>query len=462
MNDVRETRSLNAPTQWYAVRAFAAAILLGALALMTPWASSDGTSIDALTALFTATSATCVTGLIVVDTGTVFSPFGQGIILLLIQLGGLGIMTLGTFLLVLAGRRLRMRNEFVLMDALGHERVRGLKPLLWRTIVFTLWIEGVGAALLALRFRLVHGFDWDRALAHGVFHSVSAFCNAGFSLYETSLVQWQTDPAILLIVSTLIVLGGLGFLVLFNLSSIQFWTRDRVQRGRLTLHSKIVLITSGGLILAGAAAFLILEHSHTLYGMDWPDRLSCSLLQSITPRTAGFNAVEMAAVKPATRFLTILMMFIGGSPASTAGGVKTTTMVVLILTVYAMITSREDTEALHRTIPAKIVREAISIFMLGILCVVVFFTALLISEDAGLLSLDLVTSYDVFFETVSAFGTVGLSTGVTPQLSPVGRALVIVCMFIGRLGPLTLALVIGTRDTRSQPIRYPEEEVVVG
>ncbi len=462
MSTGRETRSLKAPTQWYAVRAFAAAILLGALALMTPWASSDGSCIDPLTALFTATSATCVTGLVVVDTGTAFSPFGQGIILLLIQLGGLGIMTLGTFLLVLAGRRLRMRNEFVLMDALGHERVRGLKPLLLRTIGFTLWIEAVGALLLALRFRHAYGYDWGRALAHGSFHSVSAFCNAGFALYETSLVRWQTDPAILVTISFLIVLGGLGFLVLFNLSSIQFWTRDRVQRGRLTLHSRIVLISSGILIVAGVAAIYLLEKEHTLHGLAWPDRLSCALLQSVTARTAGFNAVDMAAVKPATRFLTILMMFIGGSPASTAGGVKTTTMVVLILTVYAMITSREDTEALHRTIPAKIVREAISIFMLGILCVVVFFTALLITEDAALLSLDLVTPYDIFFETVSAFGTVGLSTGVTPQLSSAGRLLVVVCMFIGRLGPLTLALVIGTRDTRTSPIRYPEEEVVVG
>jgi trk system potassium uptake protein TrkH len=340
--------------------------------------------------------------------------------------------------------------------------VRGLKPLLWRTIVFTLWIEGAGALLLALRLRLTHGYEWSKALAHGIFHSVSAFCNAGFALHETSLVQWRHDPAILLIVSALIVLGGLGFLVLFNLSSIRFWTRDRVQRGRLTLHSKIVLLTSGVLILAGGAAFLALEQGHTLHGLDWPDRLSCALLQSITPRTAGFNVVEIAAVKPATRFMTVLLMFIGGSPASTAGGVKTTTMVVLMLTVYAMISSREDTEALHRTIPAKIVREAISIFMLGVLCVVVFFTALLITEDAALLSLDLATPYDVFFETVSAFGTVGLSTGVTPQLSSAGRLLVTVCMFVGRLGPLTLALVIGTRDTRTQPIRYPEEEVVVG
>ncbi len=265
----------------------------------------------------------------------------------------------------------------------------------------------------------------------------------------------------MLTVAGLLILGGLGFLVLFNLSSIEFWRRDLLRRGRLSLHSYIALVTSGILLAAGWVLFLLLEHEHTLAGLGWADKFSCAFFQAATPRTAGFNVVDVALLKPATRFVTLLLMFIGGSPGSTAGGIKTTTLVVLVITVAAMIRGRADTEIRMRTIPGQVVREAISIFMLGALCVVAVFAWLLLTEQRGLLAGGAAAPGDLLFETVSAFGTVGLSTGVTPALSDLGKLGIIVCMFVGRLGPLTLALIVGGRDLR-QPLRFPEEEVVVG
>jgi len=447
--------------EWIAVKAFALAILLGTALLCLPLASRDGRWQDPLTALFTATSATCVTGLIVTDTAATFSGFGQLVILGLIQLGGLGIMTLGTFFLVLAGRRLSMNHEFVLTDALGHERHRGIKPLLLRAVGFTLLFETVGAAVLAWRFASEYGMRTPTAVYHSVFHSISAFCNAGFSLYEDSLMGLRTDKVVVLTVAALVVLGGIGFLVLYNLSSLKLWRRDRLVRGRLTLHSRVVLMSTAVLLAVGALLFLGLEWNVSLRSLTWPDKLCCSLFQSVTPRTAGFNVVDMAAVKPASRFLTVALMFIGGSPSSTAGGVKTTTLIVLILAVTAMIRGREETEVRHKAVPRRIVREALSIFLLSLLGVCAFFAIMLVTEQSTLLTRGPCSPDAILFEVVSAFATVGLSTGITAELTSLGKLCIIACMFIGRLGPLTMALIIGSRDVM-QTLRYPEEEVVVG
>ena len=454
-------REVRAAPEWLAVKAFAAAILIGTLLLSLPAANARGLWTAPLTALFTATSATCVTGLIVVDTGSHFSPFGQSILLALIQLGGLGIMTLGTFLLTLAGRRLRMQDEFVLRDSLGNERVRGLKSLLGRSILFTFLFEAAGTAVLAARLITHYHYAPREALCFGVFHAVSAFCNAGFSLYADSLMRFQGDPVIVLTTSALVILGGLGFIVLFNFSYIKFWRRDLISRERITLHARIVLAASTLLVLWGWAWFLLLEWNHTLDDLGAADKILCALFQSVTPRTAGFNVVDTAALQPATLFHTMGLMFVGGSPASTAGGIKTTTLVVLVLTVVAMVRGRPETHIARRTIPAPVVREALSIVVLSMACLMVFFSALLLTESRGLLATTGCRTDDLLFETVSAFATVGLSTGITAGLSAIGKLILVVCMFVGRLGPLTIALIIGTSEY-GRVLRYPDEEVIVG
>jgi len=446
--------------EWVAVKSFALAIFLGAVLLTLPVSSSDGTWTHPIDALFTATSATCVTGLIVVDTGTYFSRFGQWVILALIQVGGLGIMTMGTFLLVAVGRRISIHHEKVVFGAIGTDPIRGLKSILLLTVLFTLLAELIGACILAPRF-MAQGFPPTRSVELAVFHAISAFCNAGFSLFADSLMGVREDPVLVLTVAALIILGGLGFLVVHNLAFLRPWRRDRNRRGRLALNSKLVLIVTGILILGGWVLFAVLEWKGTLNNLSLPSKLTASLFQSVTPRTAGFNVVDMGEVSQAGLFATICLMFIGGGSGSAAGGIKVSTAAVLWLTVITMVKGREETVVWGRAIPIRVVREAVSIFAMSLLCIVLIFGGLLVAEQGNLLQKDGVTAFDLLFETVSAFGTVGLSTGVTAGLSPVGKVLVTVCMFIGRLGPLTLALVIGRRKL-GQAISFPEEEVLVG
>jgi trk system potassium uptake protein TrkH len=458
---VRRTSSIERGPEWIVAKSFLLAVVAGTYLLWLPWANRTGRWTDPLTALFTAASATCVTGLTVVDIGTYYSRFGQLVILALIQVGGLGIMTLGTFLLVLMGRRLGMRDEFVLMDSLGYDRIRGLRSLLHRTVLFALAFESLGALMLALRLILAHDYPVRRAVYHGVFHAVSAFCNAGFSLNPDSVVRWQDDPVMLLVLAALIVLGGLGFLVLYDLSSMRFWRRGAPARGRLTLHTRVVLKATVALIAGGWALIALLEWNGTLAHLGLRDRLVVAFFQSVTPRTAGFNAVDMAAVHPLTLFATIGLMFVGGAPASAAGGVKITTLVVLSLVAVSMVRGRQDVVTHTRTVPPRVVREALSIFLLAVGLVVCTWGLLMWMERPPLLSPAFSASDELLFETVSAFGTVGLSVGITPYLSALGKLLIVAVMYIGRVGPLTLALTVGRKELTAL-VRYPEEDVVVG
>lgn len=448
-----------ASPEWMVARTFVAAILLGTALLMTPWAHRDGRWGGAVDSLFTATSATCVTGLSAVDTAT-YSLAGQLVVLALIQAGGLGLMTFGTFLLAIAGRRMGLSEESAMLRVLGLGRTAGLGVVLKKTVIFTLLIEAAGAAILARRLVHVYGYDWGRAAYSGLFHSVSAFCNAGFSLYSDSLVGFRSDPVILLTVAALLILGGIGFVVMHDVTAIRFW-KKRTLRGRLSLHTKIVVASSAVLIAVAWAVFAAFEWRGTLAGLGWPGKLLASFFQAVTPRTAGFNVVDMGALAPPSFFMTMAMMFVGGSPCSTAGGVKTTTLVVLILTVVTMVKGRRDTSLYERTMPESAVREAVSIFMLGALCVFFFFGVLLVTERAKAAGPGLSGSDALLFEVVSAFGTVGLSTGITPSLSALGKLCLCACMFIGRLGPLSLASFIGSKGVR-QLVRYPEEDVIVG
>lgn len=446
---------------WIVIRGFLLAIIIGAFMLSLPFASADGRWLSPLKSIFTATSAVCVTGLTVVDTGTEFSFFGQMIILILMQLGGLGLVTMGTLFLLLVGKRLSFKNEFVLMDSFGQDGIRGLRALIVRVFVYAVMIEAAGASILAHRLIRTYDYSLAKAIYYGIFHAVSAFCNAGFALYSDSLIGFRDDNVILLCTACLIVLGGLGFPVLYNIVSVRFWHRNRLTRGRLSLHSRAVLVASAVLIVVGTISFFLLEYGNTLSEMSLWDRITCSFFQAVTPRTAGFNVVDMGVVQPSTLFMTMVLMFIGGAPASAAGGIKITTMVVLIFTIKAMVRGREDTELSNRTVPMKIVREAISIFLLGFLFVGFVFGVLLVTERS-MVSLAGVTLSDrLLFETVSAFGTVGLSTGITTHLSVLGQICIIICMFVGRLGSLTVALFIGTREV-GQTVRYPEEDIVVG
>ncbi len=442
--------------------AFLLAILIGAFLLALPVANTNGQWRDAVSALFTATSATCVTGLSVIDVGSELTRFGQIVLITLIQFGGLGITTFGTFLLVLIGRRLSVQNEFALMDAYGVEAVKGIRALLRWTMGFTLLFEGIGILVLWMRYMIPHptlplpNDPWT-ALYYATFHAISAFCNAGFSLHRDSLIAFQHDPIYLGMISFLVVAGGLGFLVHYNLMTTKFWRHNRMTRGRITLHTKVVLITTSALILLGLVFTLLLEMPHTLKGLPLTDKLLCALVHGISARTAGFNIVPMSDIQEATRFITAMLMLIGGSPGSAAGGIKTTTLVVLIMTVIAMCRNRRDTVLFNRTLPYTVVREAVVIFLLMLSLIAVAYGVLLLTEypqqgdDASKL----------FFETVSAVGTVGLSIDHTGRLSNAGRWVIIVCMYVGRLGPLAVALLIGSRD-ECQRIRYPEEEVIVG
>ncbi len=441
---------------------FLTAILAGAVLLSLPAASASGQPLSHLTALFTSTSATCVTGLSVIDIGSDLTLFGQLVVLTLIQLGGLGITTFGTFLLVIVGRRLSLQSEVLVMSSYGIDESHSLRSLLRWTIGITVLTESVGAALLWVRYALhapalhLAPGAWAR-LYYAVFHSISAFCNAGFSLHRESLAPFRDDPFFLTVVEALIILGGLGFLVLYNLITMKFWRRNRKTRGRITLHSKIALTATAILIVIGTALFLAQEWDNTLSDLPWLQKLSCALFHSITPRTAGFNLVDMGQVHETTRFTTILLMLVGGSPGSSAGGVKTTTIVVLIMTVIAMCRSRSETLVFSRTVPNTVVREAIVIFLLAVSLIFAAYSILLWTE-APLKPDD---ASRLIFETVSATATVGLSTNLTPSLSTAGRWVIIICMFVGRLGPLAVALLIGAREENLR-IRYPEEDVVVG
>ncbi|MFH1969579.1 MAG: potassium transporter TrkG [Verrucomicrobiota bacterium] len=456
INNQEKTKS----TQWFIVKAVAVPIILGTVLLMVPLASWSGQWTDPLTALFMATSAMCVTGHTVVDPASYFSLLGQFVLLGLIQLGGLGFMTLATACLVLLGRRLSIQSELTLTASLGGEEANQFRRLLYRTIVFAFVVEGMGALVLMIRLILGHGVTAGRAFYQGIFHAVSAFCNAGFSLYPDSLITVRDDKLFILTMGALIIMGGLGFLVINEFSVFKFWRHNRLTRGRLSLHAKIVVLATVALIMAGWLVFALLEWDKTLAPLRVADKLNCALFQSITPRTAGFKVVDMAQTHTATRFVTMLLMFIGGSPGSAAGGIKTTTAMVLLFTMLAIIRGKRETIFKSRTISVRVVEEALSVFLLGIVVVGGLYGLLLVSEESAL-AVAQFTSEALLFETISAFGTVGLSTGIMPGLTVVGKLLIIMGMFIGRVGPLTMVLVVGLKDTR-QLVRFPEEDVNIG
>ena len=427
---------------------FAFVILLGTVMLMLPAASVQRRVTPLFDALFTATSATCVTGLIVQDTGSYFSLFGQIVILTLIQVGGLGIMTISTAFALIMGRRLTLKLENVMHSVVGDNERLDVFQLLKNIVIVTVMIEAIGAILLFFSFSKT--LSPPQAMYNAIFHSISAFCNAGFSLFDNSLMRFVDNPVVNLTITTLILLGGIGFAVIIDLYRYIF-KLDRVRK--LNLHSKIVLSVSGILILLGFVGFYIAEYHGVMENFSISRRILSSWFQSVTARTAGFNTVDITRIAPASVLVFLAMMFIGASPGSTGGGVKTTTFAVLILSVTSMLRGRRELSLYNRRISLSNYREATSLITLsvGIISIVVFL--LFLVEN---LPFD-----KLIFEAISAFGTVGLSMGITAKLSGAGKLLITVLMYIGRIGPLTLIYALSMRK-REPNINYAEEKIAIG
>ncbi|MHB1394920.1 MAG: TrkH family potassium uptake protein [Clostridia bacterium] len=440
------------PTQLI-VAGFATLIFLGAFLLNLPMASRNGLPVGFINAIFTATSAVCVTGLVVVDTGTHWTVFGQVIIVSLIQIGGLGIMTMSTLLALLIGRRITLRERLLIQESLNQFDLEGLVRLTKNIIIATFAIELVGAVLFSLVF--VPDYGLKKGLAFGVFHAITGFCNAGFDLIGEfrSFTPYVNNFIININTMALIVIGGLGFSVWTDIYQI---LRDRSIKN-ITLHSKVVLATTIFLILFGAISIFVLEFNNpgTIKNLPFSGKVLASFFHSVTPRTAGYNTLDMTALTTPTKFMTIILMFIGGSPGSTAGGIKTATAAILALTVIAVVKGKEGPEVFERRIPNYLVYRAMAVAAISLSLVVFVTMVLSITENADFMTL--------FFETTSAFGTVGLSLNYSPNLSWTGKLIISITMFAGRVGPLSLVLAFAHRASRNKGnLKYPEDRIMVG
>lgn len=431
------------------VLGFAAIILIGSFLLMLPVATMDGKGLAFINALFTATSATCVTGLVVVDTGSTFTIFGQLVILFLIQVGGLGFMTFATLFAFLLGKRISLKERILLQESLNNLSMEGIVRLARRILIFTAVIELLGAALLSIRF----SFDMPlgKAIYFGIFHSISTFNNAGFDIMGDfrSLTGYVADPTVVLTICTLITLGGIGFIVMNELFEYK-------SSKRLSLHTKVVLVTSALLVLVGTIGIYLLEYSNekTLKPLSIIGKILGSLFQSVTARTAGANTVSIGDMTQTSLFLIIFLMFVGASPGSTGGGIKTTTFATLIGAVWSQIRGKEDVVFYRQRIEYETIYKALTVTFSGLFLVILITMILTITEPGK----DFLM---LIFEATSAFGTVGLSMGLTPHLSDVGKALITFTMFAGRVGPLTIAYAVTIRRN-PDAFRYPKGKIMIG
>ncbi len=433
---------------------FLALILLGAALLSLPMATVSGQSIGLERGLFTATSAVCVTGLVVVDTGTTFSLFGQLVLLLLIQMGGLGFMVFATMAMVVLGRRITLRDRMMIRESMNTSTLAGLVKLPGWLGLMALAIELAGAALLCTR--LVPLLGWGKGVYFSVWHAVSAFCNAGFDLFGhfSSLTAFQRDPVVLLTVGALIILGGLGFSVMAEVINGHFRWRT------FSLHAKLVLLVSAGLLALGTVFYALVEWRNpgtlgSVEGVGY--KVLNAFFQSVTMRTAGFNSVDLARLTEASKLFSVFLMFIGASSASTGGGVKTTTVAVLGLVVWSVIRGDEEVTVLGKRLPTGLVRRALAITLISLFIMLTGAVALTLLEQ------DTRPMIDLLFESASAMATVGVSSAGTPGLSVLSKVILIPMMYFGRVGPLTMALALANKQgTRKNHVRYPEESITIG
>lgn len=433
------------PTQVLAL-GFLGLIVLGTVVLMLPMATVDQRGLPWLDALFTATSAVCVTGLVVVDTGTALTRFGQLVVLVLIQIGGLGFMSLAAMIAVLLGKRITINDRLVLKESLNQLSLQGIVRVVRFIVLLTFGIELLGALVLAWAFWRT--MPLGDALFHGVFHAVSAFNNAGFDLFTTSMVGFNTHPVVMISIMTLLTVGGMGLLVWSNVLS------HGGQLSKWSLHSKVVVLTTVLLLVVGSGIVYLFELNQPAFaGLTVGETILNSVFQSATARTAGFFSVPLTSLTTATLVLMMILMFIGASPGSTGGGIKTTTFAMAILTVYNVLRGRSEIHLWHRTVTAPLLLKSFAVIFVAMSWVMVVTLMLSATESAPFLW--------VAFEVVSAFATVGLTLGLTPELTDFGKWMIIATMYIGRVGPLTLFVAL-TMRSREPLYRYPEENVLIG
>ncbi|WP_374722010.1 TrkH family potassium uptake protein [Peribacillus tepidiphilus] len=431
------------------VLGFSTIILIGAILLTLPIATINQEGLPFLDALFTATSATCVTGLVVVDTGTTFTTFGQIVILLLIQVGGLGFMTFATLFAFLLGKRISLKERLLLQESLNYISIQGVVRLTKRIIIFSAVIELLGAILLSIRF----SFDMpiEKAIYFGIFHSISNFNNAGFDIMGEfrSFTAYVSDPIVSLTVCTLIILGGIGFIIM---NEVYEYRETR----RLSMHTKVVFWTTAALVVIGTSLIFLFEFNNgkTLQPLPFHGKFLGSLFQAVTPRTAGSNTLNIPDLTQPTLYLIILLMFIGASPGSTGGGIKTTTFATLLGAVWSQVRGKEDVIFFRERIVYSTIYKALTVTLSGLFLVVIITMLLTITEQGK----DFLM---ILFESTSAFATVGLSMGLTPDLSSIGKVLISITMFAGRVGPLTIAYAVAMRR-KQDAFRYPKGKIMIG
>lgn len=426
-------------------------ILLGTLLLMLPFASQSGESAGFVPALFTAISSSCVTGLIVLDTATSWTLFGQIVIICLIQIGGLGFMTIATMFSLLLKRKMGLREREIMVESINTEHIGGIKNLTKKIIAGTAFFEGIGAIFLSTRF--IPEFGWAKGIWYSVFHSISAFCNAGFDLMGvktpyTSLVPFASDAVVILTLSFLIIIGGIGFLVWDDIS------KRKLKFKYYQLHTKLVLSVTAALLIIPTILFFIFERDFTNAGLSFGESLLNSIFDSVTARTAGMNSTDTAALSPASKILTVFLMFIGGSPGSTAGGIKTTTLAVIAISTFNGITRRQSKGVFGRRLEKDAIHKASSVVFTNMSLAIFGIIAILAIQpdfDIG----------DVIFECVSAIGTVGMTTGITRELATASRLIVAFLMFCGRVGSVSFALALMEKKA-APPVKNPREKITIG
>lgn len=436
---------------------FLAVITIGTLLLMQPFATVSGQPLNFVDALFTATSATCVTGLTVNNVAIDFSNQGQWILLVLIQIGGLGIMTFSTFFMTLFVGRISVAGKEVLIDSFSQNPVLELGKLIKIIFTFTVVLEVAGWLMLSLIF--FKDFPLDEALYQGLFHSISSYCNAGFSILDGGYLNYSANWYLNVVSMLLIIAGGIGFMVIFDFNAQLSHARSGFFK-RLSLHSKIVIITTIVLILLGSLLFFGLEFNNSMKGLTIDDQILTSFFQSVTTRTAGFNTIGIDLLSQPTLFILIIFMFIGSSPGSCGGGIKTTTFMLFIQFLKRQFSNNKDINIWNRRIPEATLTRAVAIVFFAIFTVSLFLILLLITETHINPGNNQFNFDQILFEVVSAFGTVGLSTGITPSLSMPGKVLITILMFIGRLGPLTLVFALKSKSESG--FRYMQEDILVG
>lgn len=455
-----ENKTIKLSTTQIIAGGFFVAILIGSILLSLPIASSDGQATSYIDALFTATTSVCVTGLVVVNTYSHWSLFGQVVILILIQCGGLGLVTFSTFFMMIIGKKVTLKDRLLIQDAFNLNSLSGLVKFTKRVLIGTFTVEGCGVVLYSLVY--VKHYGLAKGLWISVFNAVSAFCNAGMDVMgPNSLADYVGNPLINITTMSLIICGGLGFIVWWDLIDVGKLVIHKEIKGKfffskLSLHSKLVLVTTAVLILTGAVVVFVLEFNNpnTLGALPIGDKIWASFFQSVTLRTAGFFTISQKGMHEVTALVCMVYMFIGGSPVGTAGGIKTIAFALIVLTIVSVAKASEDTTAFKRTISRNLIKKTLAVASISI--AIVFLDIVLLSGVSnGSLA-------DVMYEAVSALGTVGLSRDFTANLNIWGKIIIISAMFLGRVGPITMAIAFSPKKSKNALAKYPKEEVIIG